>query len=118
MEYQVKEVQCRRYLWLPPAGELIQTQQDGLDMISACFQEDAALLMISGERLSPDFGKLATGLAGAVLEKLGQYHIKTVLVLDPDQAKGKFAEFLAEANRGRMFRAYPTLEEAERWLLG
>lgn len=118
MEYQVKEALGRRYVWLPPGGSLLQSQQDGLDVIAACFQERAELLMIAGERLSPDFGRLATGLAGAVLQKLGQYRIKTALVLDPAQARGKFADFLAEANRGAMFRAYPTQEEAERWLLG
>ncbi len=118
IQYQIKEARGMRYLWVAGPGKGIETLQDGLDLIGVCFQENVNRLMIGGERLSADFGRLATGLAGAVAEKLGQYRIKTVLVLDPGQAKGKFSEFLAETNRGGAFRAYPRVEEAESWLLG
>ena len=117
MEYQVIAKKGQQYLWLAGEGTLIESEQDALDLVAACMQENTNLLMISAGRLSENFGRLATGVAGAAAQKWSQYHIKTALVMDSQDAKGKFKEFLLETNRGGALRSYSTAEEAEGWLL-
>ena len=113
MEYQVITKKEQQYLWVSGVGSLIDSEQDALDLVAACMQENVNLLMISAERLSEKFVRLATGVAGAAAQKWSQYHIKTVVVIDPQNAKGKFKAFLLETNRGNALRSYATVKEAE-----
>lgn len=116
MNYKLEENNSKRYICLEADGRTLQTEQDGLDLVGLCAEHGTNLVLIPGERLSDDFFRLRTGLAGAILQKLAQYEVKTAVVLDEARAKGKFKEFLAESNRGRMFRAYPASDEAIVWL--
>lgn len=117
MHYEVIERGSGRYIHVTAQGRQVMSEQDGLDLIALCAQHDARRLLIGGEALADDFYRLATGLAGAITQKLAQYSITAAIILDPARMKGKFAEFIAESNRGGMLRAYPGREEAERWLL-
>lgn len=116
--YKVIEKSNQKYLLLESIGKPIQSEQDGIELISICAQNDTNLLLIEGERLSEDFIRLRTGIAGAVLQKFSTYNIKAVVVLDENKLIGKFKEFLSESNSGSMFRAYTNFSDAENWLLG
>lgn len=118
MIYKVIEKSNQKYLLLESIGRPIQSEQDGIELISICAQNGTNLLLIEGERLSEDFIRLRTGIAGAVLQKFSMYNIKAVVVLDENKIKGKFKEFLSESNSGSMFRAYTNFSDAENWLLG
>lgn len=91
----------------------ITAEQDALDLIAACMEHNTNLLLLPAACLSEEFLRLSTRVAGLVLQKLGNYHIKTVAVLDAAAASGHLREFLSETNRGRSFRAYATLAESE-----
>ncbi len=117
MEYTIVEKNGQKYIKLDREGLLIQKEQDALTLLTLCMENGTNLLLIQGERLSDEFLRLKTGIAGAILQKFVQYNIKTVAVLDKDKARGKFKEFLAESNRGSMFRTYANFDEAEQWLL-
>lgn len=117
MNYKVIEKNNKKYLLLGAIGDSIQSEQDGIDLISLCAENGTNLLLIEGERLSDDFLRLSTGVAGAVLQKFEIYNIKAVAVLNGNRTKGKFKEFLSESNRGNMFRAYTNFVDAENWLL-
>lgn len=116
--YKVIEKNNQKYLLLESIGRPIQSEQDGIELISICAQNGTNLLLIEGERLSDDFIRLRTGIAGAVLQKFATYNIKAVAVLGENRTKGKFKEFLSESNNGSMFRAYTNFSDAENWLLG
>lgn len=118
MEYQPQTKQGKKFLLLQGEGQKIEKEQDALDIISLCAEEDTRLVLIGSERLSDDFFRLRTGLLGAVVQKLVQYSVKAVVVVNAAQIKGKAEDFLLETNRGKDFRAYPTQEQAEEWLLG
>ncbi|MDR2137422.1 MAG: DUF4180 domain-containing protein [Synergistaceae bacterium] len=118
MEYEIVGKHDKKYLKLDLGGRLIQTEQDALTLVALCAENDTNLLLIHGERLSGDFFRLRTGVAGAIIQKFATYNVKAVAVLNKDGIKGKFKEFLAESNGGNVFRAYAGLDEAERWLLG
>lgn len=116
--YKVIEKSNQKYVLLESIGRPIQSEQDGIELISICAQNGTNLLLIEGERLSDDFIRLRTGIAGAVLQKFAIYNIKAVAVLGENRTKGKFKEFLSESNSGSMFRAYTNFSDAENWLLG
>ncbi len=116
MPHQVVEYGDKRILYAD-AGKTIETLQDGLDLVSACWENHASLLMIPSASLSEAFFHLRTGLAGEILQKWGNYQIKAAAVLSPDQKiQGKFQDFILETNRGSGFRVFAAEEEALAWL--
>ncbi len=54
---------------LPADGPLIATEADATDIIGEAFGNGAELVVIPAGRLSPEFFKLGSGLAGAMLQK-------------------------------------------------
>ncbi|HHW12398.1 MAG TPA: DUF4180 domain-containing protein [Firmicutes bacterium] len=75
-------------------------------------------MMIHAPALAEDFFNLRTGLAGSVLQKFINYRIKVALVLpDQQKVKGKFGEFITEANNGNSFKVFNNKDEAENWIL-
>ena len=118
MKTRLIEKGDRKYIVCSPEEASICTVQDGLDLISACMEHGVSLLMLPAESLSEEFFRLRTGLAGEIVQKLITYRIKTAAVLSPQHAvRGKFAEFLAETNKGSDFRTFHNVQEAEDWLL-
>ena len=117
MDYQVIEKGGQKYIMLGSGGELVSAEQDALELVAACAEHGTNLLLICGERLSDDFLRLATGLAGAILQKFTMYGVRAASVVEDDKIKGKFKNLLAECNRGGMFRVYDNFEAAETWLL-
>ena len=118
MHYTVVENNGKKYIEYASKEHLIQNEQDGVDLIAACSEQDTNLILLHSEALSDEFFQLRTGLAGAVLQKLSNYRVKAALVLtDSERVKGKFKDFLAESNRGNSFRVFQEKAEAEDWLL-
>lgn len=117
MNFEIIDKNTRRYVLLGTNGNKIRTEQDALELISICAKNETSLLLITGERLSDDFFRLGTGLAGAVMQKFTMYGIRVAIVLEQGHAKGKFKDYLTESNRGKTFNAYPSIADAESWLL-
>ncbi len=116
MSYSIIENNNLKYIYLDSGGAVIKSEHDALDLITYCFEAETNLLLIDGERFSEDFYRLKTGLAGAVLQKLAQYNIKTAVIFENTNIKGKFADFMIESNRGEMFNSFIDKNSAENWL--
>lgn len=117
MTYQIIENNNQKYILLDPSGKPIQTEQDAMDLLAFCFENSISLLLIHGERLSDDFLRLQTGIAGAILQKFVLYRIKVAAIIDENRTKGKFKEFLTESNKGNVFRSFDNFDKAQNWLL-
>ena len=117
MTYRIIEKNNQRYILLDPAGKSIQTEQEAIQLFTICLENNTNLLLIYGERLSDDFLRLRTGMAGVALQKFETYGIKAAAIIDEKRTKVKFKEFLNESNRGRVFRSFNNFDEAENWLL-
>ncbi|MBE6083786.1 MAG: DUF4180 domain-containing protein [Tissierellaceae bacterium] len=118
MNYAVVKRKDKKYIECASAKTPIHNEQNALDLIAACIEHDTNLLMIHMEALDDDFFRLRTGLAGDILQKFINYHIKvTIVITDSQKVKGKLREFLSESNRGDNFRAFNNKNEAENWLL-
>ncbi|MGE5483835.1 MAG: DUF4180 domain-containing protein [Ignavibacteriales bacterium] len=116
MEYQVVETDSGKYV---DCKGVIRNEQDAGDLVAACGEHEANRLMLCAGNLTEDFYRLSTGLAGAVLQKLVNYHVKAAAVLPPELAsRGRFGEMVLESNRGNHFRVFAGRDEAERWLTG
>ncbi|ATQ41871.1 DUF4180 domain-containing protein [Caulobacter mirabilis] len=93
-----------RVLVLDRDGPILATERDGTDLIGDAMGEDARWLAIPVERLSEDFLKLSTGLAGTILQKAVNYRINVAIVGDVSAktaASKPLNDFVGESNRGR-----------------
>jgi len=118
MNYKVIERDNQKYIECDSAETPLSSEQDAIDLIAACWENDTSLVMLHSEVLAEDFFKLKTGLAGQVLQKFMNYHIKVaVIITDEQKIKGKFKELLAESNKRNDFRVFSNIEEAENWIL-
>ncbi|MHB8856679.1 MAG: DUF4180 domain-containing protein [Bellilinea sp.] len=106
------------YLECPAESLRIASERDALDLVALCGEHLTERLLLDGDCLHSDFFELKTGLAGAVLLKLSNYHIRTAAVLPPERVgSGRFAEFVHETNTGNQFRVFTDVAEAVSWLL-
>lgn len=115
MDCKVVEKNNKKYIL---AETPISSEQEALDIIGKCFENNIYLLMLNDEVLPEDFFKLRTGLAGMTLQKFINYHIKVAAVISKDLTNtGKFKEMMLEANKGTDFRVFKDITDAENWLL-
>jgi len=105
-----------RYIRL--TGGEIAREADALTVVQFCAEHDTNLVLIPGERLSSEFLRLSTAVAGLVLQKLSNYFIRAAAVLDAASVRGKFRDFMLETNRGNLFRIFDGEQQAEEWLTG
>jgi len=118
MNYQVKDIENKKYIELISTTSPLSAENDALDLIALCFEHEANLLMIHYASLSEEFFNLKTRVAGNILQKFINYNIKTVTVIPNEiMQKGRFREMALETNKGNHFRMYESREEAEKWLL-
>lgn len=118
MNFQIKESNNKKYLEFIATATPLSTENDALELVALCGENNTNLLMLHNSTLSEDFFKLKTRVAGNILQKFMNYNIKAVAVI-PNEIiqKGRFRELAIETNRGNHFRIYQSKDEAERWLL-
>lgn len=118
LNYRVVEKSNKKYIECFSTETPIGTEQDALDLIAACGESNTNLLLLHAEAFAADFFKLKTGVAGMILQKFVNYHVRTAIILPGDlKITGKFKELLAESNKRNDFRVFNTALEAENWLL-
>jgi PadR family transcriptional regulator AphA len=118
MNYQIREIESKKYIELLSAAEPLRSENDALDLIALCWEHETNALMIHHAALSEDFFKLKTKLAGNMIQKFTNYSIKAAAII-PQMTiqKGRFKEMALETNKGNHFRLYESKEEAEKWFL-
>jgi Domain of unknown function (DUF4180) len=93
-----------RVLLLPETGPVIGDEQGALDVIGQAFGEEAEIVAIPIARLDPAFTRLASGVAGAVVQKFVNYRVRLVVLGPLDhhgEPAGPVADWVREANEGR-----------------
>jgi hypothetical protein len=118
MNYQIIESNDKKYLEFISTATPLRTENDALELVALCGENDTNLLMIYYTALSEDFFNLKTKVAGNILQKFMNYQIKTVAVIPKEIIqKGRLRELAIETNKSNHFRMYESREEAEKWLL-
>jgi len=100
----VREIAGVAVFVCPPDGARLAGDRAVSDLIGELFSSGARLVAIPLERLGPDFLRLASGVAGAVLQKLVNYRFQVAVVGDvsaPAAASVPLRDFIRESNRGK-----------------
>ncbi len=118
MNLTIQSIGTQTILEGEPGSPLLRSPEDVTDLIGACFENGADLLLLYPPNLTEHFFDLSSGEAGPILQKLRQYHIKLAVVLSPDgpQPSTMFRELLKEENKGPDFRVFSERTAAEAWL--
>lgn len=119
MNYRLVEHPQNNFVEILPGDGRIESEADELDLVGACGEYRVQRLLLYAENLSEDFFHLRTGLAGEVLLKFSNYHIKFAAVLTPELVnQGRFQEMVLEANRSNnQFHVFYDREQAIEWLV-
>ncbi|MDL2206821.1 DUF4180 domain-containing protein [Eubacteriales bacterium OttesenSCG-928-N13] len=118
MEYTVTEMNGKRFVEILSGNPPIETEQQGMDLISLCFEQQVNDILIPNECISDAFITLSTRLAGTILQKTVNYHIRVAAVIDEARFNPRFAEFAMESNKANEFRVFQSRDQAAEWLAG
>jgi len=118
--YRLDEIGGVRTLdCLVPSGKKIQAERDAIELIGEALGHRAQMIVIPTERLTQEFFRLRTGVAGDIVQKFVQYRRRLVIVGDITRYltdSSAFASFVTEANRGNDIWFMPDLRALERRL--
>ena len=93
---------------------IMKDVQDALEFVmSVQYETNAERIVLNQEAFADDFYHLKTGLAGEILQKFVNYHIKIAIYGDFRQYMSQsFHDFVYESNHGKNFFFVSTKEEA------
>jgi hypothetical protein len=118
---EVLEMGAERVLLCAPGGPLISGDADAADLVGEAFSAGAGLIAVPVERLDPAFFRLASGLAGAVAQKVVNYHKRLAVVGDIETHLANsepLRAWVGECNRQGQVVFVPTLEALSTRLAG
>jgi hypothetical protein len=105
------------YLACVADGSPLAREQDATDLVESCLVSHARAVLFEEGSLAEGFSDLRTGLAGSVLQKLLNYHVRAALVVcDERHFSGRFGDLARESNRSNQFRVFSSREAAVAWL--
>lgn len=108
-----------RCLLLPDSGEPLVEAGDFLDLIGDAWAEEAQMLVLPVSRLTDAFFDLSTRLAGEVLQKMVNYHLRVAVVGDIEgyvMQSHALGDFVYESNLGRSILFVPDLDTLQKRL--
>lgn len=76
MNYKVIEKGTAKYIEVISAQSPLSSEQDAVDLIALCKENDSDLLLLHSQALSEDFFKLRTGVAGQMIQKMDHLSFK------------------------------------------
>jgi hypothetical protein len=87
----------------PTNGPAVQSEQDALAILGEAMAQQAELVLLPVDRLSPSFFQLRTGLAGAIAQKFVTYGMRLAIIgaISPEALESPALQaFINESNRG------------------
>jgi hypothetical protein len=94
-------------------NSIITEVQDMLDLMGDCSYNNCYRIVIREDNLHPDFFRLASGLAGEILQKFSTYSFKLAIIGDFSKYKSKnLQDFIRESNKGNRIFFVKDMEEA------
>lgn len=117
MNYRIVEKNGVKYIEYVSVERQISSERDVLDLISISIENNIYILLLQVDAFSKDFINLKTGLAGMMLQKFINYHIKVAVILENEEKlNDRFKEMILEANKGSNFRTFKNIADAESWI--
>ena len=103
----------------PPEAPHLASDRDAGDLIGEAYGVEAEWIAVPVAQLVPEFYRLRSGLAGAIVQKLVTYGLKAAFIGDISVQAGNseaLRAFIAESNRGRQVWFVADMAELERRL--
>jgi hypothetical protein len=102
----------------PPGTRLLGSPDDIVDVIGACFEHHTRTILLYAENLTPNFFDLSSGEAGAILQKLRNYHITAAIVAPTAEVRQSimFRQVALEETKAGDFRIFEDRDSAQLWL--
>jgi len=92
---------------------ILNIAQDALDLMVIASEKDTNKIILHENNIHPDFFKLKSGLAGEVLQKFVNYHIKLAIIGDFHKYTSEsLKSFITESNNGNQFFFVSNTSEA------
>ncbi len=102
MTHSLIEIHGNAILLAADVGPVIGSENDALDLIGEALGARASLIVVPVARLAPAFFSLKSGLAGAILQKITNYHMRIAVLGEvPAEAlrSQPLRDFITESNR-------------------
>jgi hypothetical protein len=100
MEIKVHNVNGSRIAELVSEEVIINTTDDGLDLMGNLYYQGFDKILIHEENLTPDFFDLKNGIAGEILQKFSNYRVRLAIVGDFSKYTSKSVnDFIYESNK-------------------
>jgi hypothetical protein len=118
MQFSVVEEGDVRLIEGQPSQRLMSRVDDAARVVEACLAADVDAALLYPDNLTTEFFDLSSGEAGAVLQKLRNYHVRLAVVCVPGSVRlsTRFGEVVAEQRRGQWFGVFETRQAALEWL--
>lgn len=119
MAWGVRQVRERTVIFLPADGSPIASEADAAVVVAAALEAGAQVVAIPASRLGPEVWRLASGVAGALFQKLENYRLRAVVFGDIGRhvaASKAVADWVREANRGRTIGFVPDAAAVQDWV--
>jgi hypothetical protein len=100
----IREIAGQRVYVCQNAGPSLAEDRELSGLIGELFSAEAWMVAIPLTRLGPDFLRLSTGVAGAVLQKLVNYRFQIAILGAASAAvaaSDPLRDFIRESNRGQ-----------------
>ena len=105
-----------RLLECDAEGTPLRNNRELNDLISTAWEHRAKMVAIPVARLGDDFFRLRTGIAGEIVQKIVQYHLRLAIVGDISRYVDEstaLRDFVRESNRGDQIWFVAHREELE-----
>jgi hypothetical protein len=97
----------------------LRDPRDLNDVISKAWEHRAALVVVPVGRLGDDFFRLSTGIAGEIVQKFANYHLRLAILGDISRYVAQstaLSDFVRESNRGDQIWFMANIEELDEQL--
>ncbi len=120
MDMSIETRNDQRIVEGPPGAQLLRTPDDVVEILEACFGNHTTSVLLYAENLTEHFFDLSSGEAGAILQKLRNYHVKLAVVVPAAGVRqsSMFPAMVLEESRSGYFRIFGSRDLAEAWLAG
>ena len=97
----------------------LRSDRDAVDLMSQALEHGARFIVIPAERLTDDFFRLKTRLAGEIIQRFVMYRMRVAIVGDIARhlaESGSLRDFVREANRGNQWWFVADMDELSKRL--
>jgi len=113
------EIHDVRVLVCKHKGSVLTNERDVNAFMSAAWEHGASMIALPVTRLTDDFFRLSTRIAGEIAQKFANYNLRLAVVGDISRrvaASKSLHDFVYEANRGQNIWFVDDMDDLERRL--